>query len=296
MKHRILILTALLLSFAHLGAQELNCKVSVNSDQVQTTDKSIYEDMQKALTSFMNDRQWTEYEYQVNERIECSIYLIITNSSSNRFTGELQVQATRPVFNSAYKSPIFSFNDKNISFSYSQNEQLNFDINSFDNNLACILAYYAYIIIGTDCDSFSKYGGTSFYQKAEQIVNQAQGTSESGWKAFEDNHNRYALINSILEDIARPYREYFYIYHRQGLDQMTQSADKSRTLITDGLPRLKEIYKSRPSCLIISEFTETKINEIVNIYSKATTDQRKIAYDTFSYIAPTMRNQLDSLK
>lgn len=277
-------------------AQELNCKVTINSDQIQGTNKSVFEALQKAVTEFMNERQWTDYEYQVSERIECSLYIVVKTYSSNTFSAELQIQANRPIYNSSYKSPIFSFTDKNFNFNYTEGDPLNFDATSFGKNLTEVLAYYAYIIIGTDCDSFSKLGGTPFYRKAEQIVNQAQSTNESGWKAFEDNKNRYALINNILDEVVTPYREYFYTYHRLGLDEMSLSADKSRTRIVEGLPILKTVYKSRPSVIIINEFVETKMDEIINIYSKASSQERKDAYEILSYIVPTMQNSLSALK
>lgn len=279
-----------------LQAQELNCKVTVNSEQIQGTNKSMFEALQKAVTEFMNERPFTEYKYEQKEKIECSLYIIINSYSDNYFSTELQIQANRPVFGSNYKSPIFSYSDKTFNFQYVEGDALNFDLTSFGNNLTEVLAFYAYIIIGTDCDSFSKFGGDYAYRMAEQIVNQAQSTNENGWKAFEDNHNRYALINNILDDVTKPYREYFYTYHRLGLDQMHKSADNSRAIIVEGMPVLKSCYKARPSMIIISEFADTKSQEIVNILSRGSTDERKQVYDIMSYVAPTSNDMLDSLK
>jgi hypothetical protein len=244
----------------------------------------------------MNERRWTDFEYLTQERIECSVYLIISNQSGNSFAGELQVQSTRPIHNTNYKSPIFSFKDQKVEFSYYEGDALTFDETSFGNNLTEMLAYYAYIIIGTDCDSFALMSGTPFYKKAEDIVNQAQSTNTTGWRAFEDGRNRYALITSIVDDIAKPYREYLYTYHRLGLDEMTLSPDKSRTRINEQLTILKEIYKERPSNIIVGEFVETKLDELINIYSKATPTERKNAYDIMSYLAPTLQYRMDALK
>lgn len=277
-------------------AQELNCKVTVNADQIQGTNKSVFETLQKSLTEFMNDRRWTEYEYQTHERIDCSMLILVNSYSGNTFSAELQVQANRPVFNSNYKTPIFSYNDKNLVFSYNENDPLSFDETTFGNNLTEVLAFYALVIIGTDNDSFSRLGGTPCFRRAENIVNQAQSTSESGWRAFEDNQNRYALINNLLDDVVRPFREFFYEYHRLGLDEMGISPDKSRTKIAEGLPVLKSVYKSRPSVIIVSEFVETKIDEIVNIFSKGSPEERKTAYEILNYIAPTMQNKTAALK
>lgn len=277
-------------------AQELKCKVTVNSEKIQGTNKSVFESLQTAIHDFMNDRQFTEYTYDEKERIECSLYIIVDSYTGNYFTCQMQVHAERPVYGSSYKTPIFAFNDKSVNFSYAEGDQMSFDINSFGTNLTEVLAYYAYIIIGTDCDSFSKMGGTQFFNMAEQIVNQAQSTSEAGWKAFEDDQNRYALINNILDDVSKPYRDYFYTYHRLALDNMHKSADNSRALIVEGLETLKTCYKARPSMIIINEFTEAKLDEIVNIMSKGSTDERKKAYDIFSYIAPTEQKRLEQLK
>lgn len=284
------------LTCATLSAQELNCKVTVNADQIQGTNRTVFESLEKSITEFMNERRWTDFEYLTEERIECSIYLIISHQSGNSFAGEMQVQSTRPVHNTNYKSPIFSFKDQNVEFSYYEGDALTFDETSFGNNLTEMLAYYAYIIVGTDCDSFALMSGTPFYKKAEDIVNQAQSTNTKGWRAFEDGRNRYALITSIVDDIAKPYREYLYTYHRLGLDEMTISPDKSRNKINDNLTILKEIYKERPSNIIVSEFAETKLDELINVYSKATPAERKNAYDILSYLVPTLQHRMDALK
>ena len=281
---------------AAVMAQELNCKVTVNADQVAGTNKSVFESLERAITDFMNDRRWTDYDYLIEERIECSIYLIINAYSGDNFAAELQVQSTRPIFNSNYKSPLFSYNDQNIEFSYNESDALTFEESNFGNNLTEILAYYAYIIIGTDFDSFSKMGGTPFYSKAEDIVNQAQSTNEKGWRAFEDGRNRYALITSIMDDVAKPYREYVYTYHRLGLDEMGIATDKAKVRIAQGLPVLKSIYKERPSNIIVVAFLETKLDEIINIYSKSTSEEKKAAYDILSYILPTLQYKMDALK
>ncbi len=281
---------------AAVMAQELNCKVTINADQVAGTNKSVFESLERAITDFMNDRRWTDYDYLIEERIECSIYLIINAYSGDNFAAELQVQSTRPIFNSNYKSPLFSYNDQNIEFSYNESDALTFEESNFGNNLTEILAYYAYIIIGTDFDSFSKMGGTPFYSKAEDIVNQAQSTNEKGWRAFEDGRNRYALITSIMDDVAKPYREYIYTYHRLGLDEMGIATDKAKARIAQGLPVLKSIYKERPSNIIVGAFLETKLDEIINIYSKSTSEEKKAAYDILSYILPTLQYKMDALK
>ncbi len=291
----ILALLVLTLPF-YMGAQELNCSVTVNSDQVPGSNKSMFEALQKAVYEFMNDRQFTEYQYDTKEKIDCSLFILVNKYDNNMFSAELQVQATRPVYGSNYKTPIFSYYDKAFNFSYSEGDQMSFDITSFGNNLTEVLAFYAYMIIGTDCDTFSKFGGTQFFRQAETIVNQAQSTNETGWKAFEDNKNRYALINTMLDEINRPFREFCYTYHRVALDNMYKSADKSRAQIVEGLPALKECYKARPSMIIINEFVEAKLDEIVSIMERGSKEERKTAYDVLIYIEPTEQERLEPIK
>lgn len=295
-KIKRILAVVMLVAATAAGAQELNCSVTINSDKIQGTNKNVFESLQKSIYEFMNNTQFTEYQYDTKEKIECSVFMIINQYENNQFAAEIQVQSTRPVFASSYKTPCFAYNDKNLAFTYMEGDAMDFNINSFGNNLVEVLAYYAYIIIGTDCDSFSKLGGTQFYNMASQIVNQAQSTNENGWKAFEDNKNRYALINNILDEAAKPYREYFYTYHRLALDTMYKSADKGRAMIAEGFPTLKSVYKSRPSMIIINEFTHTKLDEIINIMQMGSKEERKAAYDTFMYIEPTESQRLEALK
>ena len=288
----------LLISFITLGmANELNCKVTVNSDQISGTSKSIFTTLEKSITEFMNERKWTDYEYAVEERIECSVLVLVNNYNNGSFSCNIQVNANRPVYGSNYETPIYSFNDANFSFNYNENDPLNFDENSFSDNLTAVLAYYAYMIIATDLDTFSSLGGTPIYKKAESIVNQAQSTNENGWRAFEDSGNRYAVISNILDDAVTDYRKYLYTYHRLGLDEMSISAAKSRATITEGLKTLKTVYKNHPSSsVILTPFLEAKLDEIINIYSKGSNEECNTAYDILSFIIPTSQHRFNSLK
>lgn len=289
----LLLISSLLLGIAN----ELNCKVTVNADQISGTSKSIFETLEKAITEFVNERQWTDFEYAVEERIECSMMIIVNNYNNGAFSCNLQIQANRPVYGTNYKSPVYSFNDPNFAFIYNENDPLNFDETSFSQNLTAVIAYYAYMIIATDLDSFSPLGGSSIYKKAENIVNQAQSTNESGWRAFEDNQNRYAIISNILDDAMTDCRKYIYTYHRLGLDEMAISPAKSRATITEGLKTLKTVYKNHPSSsVVLTPFLEAKLDEIINIYSKGSTDECNTAYDVLSYIIPTSQHRYNSLK
>lgn len=296
MKKATGILILLFLALQTTLAQELNCKVIVNADQIQGTNQSVFTTLQEALTSYMNDKQWTDYNYKAEERIECSISIVVNSYANGVFDADLQVQSNRPVYGSSYQSPLFAHLDGDLAFNYNEGDILQFSETSFGNNLTEVMAFYAYIIIAIDCDSFSPMGGTPFYQKAEQIVNRAQSSNETGWKAFEDHRNRYSLVNNYLDDLMQPFRQYIYTYHRLGLDQMSVSPDKGRAEICNNILSLREAYKSRPSAVALTDFAETKMDELVNLCAKASTEEKKAVYDAMSTIVPTMSKQLDQLK
>lgn len=296
MKKASVIILMLLPVFQLIRAQELNCKVNVNTDQIQGTNQTVFTALQEALTSYMNDRQWTDYSYQVEERIECTVSIVVNSYANGVFDADLQIQSNRPVYGSTYQSPLFAHLDGDFAFNYNEGDVLSFSETSFGNNLTEVLAFYAYVIIGMDCDSFSPMGGTPFYQKAEQIVNRAQSSNEAGWKAFEDHRNRYSLINNFLDDLMVPFRQYIYTYHRLGLDQMSASPDKGRAEICNKILSLRDAYKSRPSAVALTDFAETKMDELVNICSKASSEEKQAVYDAMSVIVPTMTDRLDQLK
>lgn len=296
MKKASVIILMLLPVFQLIRAQELNCKVKVNADQIQGTNQTVFTALQEALTSYMNDRQWTDYSYQAEERIECTVSIVVNSYANGVFDADLQIQSNRPVYGSTYQSPLFAHLDGDFAFNYNEGDVLQFSETSFGNNLTEVLAFYAYIIIGMDCDSFSPMGGTPFYQKAEQIVNRAQSSNEAGWKAFEDHRNRYSLINNLLDDLMVPFRQYIYTYHRLGLDQMSASPDKGRAEICNKILSLRDAYKSRPSAVALTDFAETKMDELVNICSKASSEEKQAVYDAMSVIVPTMTDRLDQLK
>ena len=296
MKKASVIILMLLPVFQLIRAQELNCKVNVNTDQIQGTNQTVFTALQEALTSYMNDRQWTDYSYQAEERIECTVCIVVNSYANGVFDADLQIQSNRPVYGSTYQSPLFAHLDGDFAFNYNEGDVLQFSETSFGNNLTEVLAFYAYIIIGMDCDSFSPMGGTPFYQKAEQIVNRAQSSNEAGWKAFEDHRNRYSLINNLLDDLMVPFRQYIYTYHRLGLDQMSASPDKGRAEICNKILSLRDAYKSRPSAVALTDFAETKMDELVNICSKASSEEKQAVYDAMSVIVPTMTDRLDQLK
>ena len=292
----LLIILTLLVSTAFINAQELNCTIQLNSDQVQGTNKSVFNTLQKSITEFVNNRKWTEMSFSNEERIECTMNIIVKTVVGDQFTAEIQIQSRRPIYNSAYNSTLFNFKDISFTFNYKEFDQLEMNENTITSNLTAVLAYYAYIIIGYDMDSYSRLGGTPYFQAAENIVNLAQGSDLAGWKAFETTRNRYALVNNLLDEAFKKYRNYFYEYHRLGLDEMDENATNHRARIAEGLPILRETNRATPSAIVISSFLDAKNDELINIFSKATTQEKDDAIQILSDVNPSQISVYEKIK
>ncbi|PIE99483.1 MAG: DUF4835 domain-containing protein, partial [Paludibacter sp.] len=284
-----------LLFFVPIKAQELNCTFKVNSSKIQGTNTSVFKTLEKSVNEFLNNRKWTELIYENEERIQCNINLIINSVDGNSYSGELLVQSRRPVFNSGYYTTLLNFTDKKFSFDYTEYEPLEYNPNNLTSNLVAVMSYYAYLIIGYDMDSFSALGGTPYFQEAENIVTKAQSTSWTGWKAFEDNKNRYALISSIMDEAYKKYRNYFYEYHRLGLDVMPANSANGRTKIADGIEVLLTAYRARPTTILISSFLDAKNDEIINIFKQGTSEEKKKVHKVLSTINPSLNNKYEAI-
>jgi len=293
MKYFSLLLT--LCCSALLTAQELNCNLIINSDMIQGTNKSVFNTLEKSASEFVNNRRWTDLSYAQHERIECNMNIIISKVEDDIFTAEIQVQSRRPVFNSSYNTTLFNFRDNNFVFSYKEFEVLEFNENVITSNLTAVLTYYVYVIIGYDMDSYSRLGGTPYFQAAERIVSSAQSLDMPGWRAFESTRNRYALINNLTDEAFRKFRNYMYEYHRLGLDEMSINMVNARGRISAGLPILRETNRSRPSAIAISTFLDAKTEELINIFRRATDQEKKNAVEVLSDINPTQSERFESI-
>jgi len=257
-------------------AQELNCSVQINHQQIQSSDKEVFTTMQTAIHEFMNDRRWTNHQYKMFERIDCSILITIQSwPQTEQFTGTIQVQSRRPAFSTSYNSSLFNYFDNNANFTYIESQPLDFSDNSHISNLTSILAFYAYIILGLDYDSYSPQGGTEFFVKAQNIVNNAQTESETGWKAFESQRNRYWLIENLLNQSYSALRDCYYKYHRLGLDVMHDKQQIGRNAITEALEGLQRLKRAQPNVFFFQFFFSAKGDELVNIYSEATDPEKQ---------------------
>ena len=232
----------------------------------------------------------------VNEKIDCKLFFTIASVEGTKMTGDLQVQSSRPVYNASYTTTLINFKDTNIEFEYQENEPLVFNINAMESNLTAILNFYAYMILAIDFDSFAPNGGDFYYERAANVVQLAQSSGETGWKAFEDTKNRSAVLSAFTEKNTSAIRSLLYDYHRKGLDEMVLSPDKGRATITKTLNILKQIYDVAPMSVVLSMFKDAKLDELVNIYSKSNITERQTVYELLYPLYPTERERLNKIK
>lgn len=277
-----------ILTFHRVGAQELNCSVSLNSAQIQISDKRVFETLQKNLMEFMNGRKWTDRTFKQVEKIECSFMINITGYDNvDKFTGTILVQSRRPVFNSSYQSIMLNHMDKNFDFTYSESTPIEFQEGTHSSNLTSMMAFYAYIIIGLDFDSFGERAGTPYYNSALAIVNTAQSASESGWKAFESGQkNRYWLIENLTNSAYEDLRVFIYKFHRLGLDVMSDKVQQGRTEVLTDLQLLANVNKTKSNLMIMNVFMEAKRDEFIGIFSEAPANEKTQAINILKQLDP----------
>ena len=295
---RLLVVLALLLlpSVASAEGEELNATVSLNASKVQGSNTEVFTMLQDALSEFINSRKWTSNTYEENERITCSFNFVVNSySNDGSFDCSLMVQATRPVFGSSYNSMLFKYEDASIKFKYQPYDRLEFVEDNLDNNLTAVVAFYVYTIIGMDFDSMGELGGSEFLNKALTIANNAQNLGDAGWRAGSNNNNRYSIIDDYMNGALEPVRKLMYKYHRLGLDTMFKNADGGRKAITESISLLKRAYDDRPMAYFTKLFTEYKVDEIVNVYSKCTPDEKRDVVKILSEINPSLSSEWDKI-
>ena len=301
MKQVRYILVFLLFAAIHsVQAQELKCNVTINSDQVEGSNKAVFNTLQQSIQEFVNNSQWTNLTFQDKERIECNMLIVVKQVQDNMYVCEFTCQSRRPVFGTTYTTPILNFKDNNFIFTYQEFDRLDFQQHTFTSNLTALIAYYCYLIIGHDMDSFSRFGGTPYFQICENIVNAAQSASlesneMSGWKAFDSNRNRYALINNLMDEAFKDYRQYFYEYHRYGLDEMINNVANSRARIAAGIEVLQKANRARPATYVINAFLDAKADEFVNIFQEGSEDERTKVYEALVSIDPTRQSTYEAI-
>lgn len=289
-----------LIGIASLRAQEINCTVTVNSDQIEGSNKQVYETLKSAIEEYMNQNRWTNMTFAEQEKIDCSMMLVVKAVADNMYSCEMTLQSRRPVYGTTYTTPLLNFVDRNFNFTYQEFDRIEYQQNQFTTNLTAMLAYYCYLIIGHDMDSYQRLGGTPFFEQCENIVNACQSASmdnseQKGWLAFDSNRNRYALINNLLDEAFKKYRNYYYEYHRLGLDEMSGNVANGRARIAEGISVLKEAYRARPATYVINTFLDAKADELVDIFKKGTDKEKKELYELLVDIDPTRQNTYDRI-
>ena len=282
------------------AAQELQAKVTINHSKVQGTDASVFDNLQQQLEQFINGTQWTSLQFQKNERIVCNFNITVTkhDPATNLFTCTATIQANRPVYNSSYTTTLFNIQDRDFNFEFAQFDQLNFNEETIDNQLAALIGYYSLLIIGLDLDSFSPNGGEDVLQRCMNLTNNAQNMNFTGWKAFENSRNRFAIINDYLEGAMQPFRKLQYDYYRTGLDEMANNAERGRTNITSALENdLKKAHEDRPMSMLPQIWTDYKKDELANIYKgKGTQKEKQSVYDILFRINASQNNSWEQIK
>ena len=299
LKQAALFIAILLCCWQTARSQELEAKVTINHAQIQGTDVSVFDNLQETVEQFINDRQWTALQFQKNERIVCNFNITVTkyDQSNNLFTCTALIQANRPVYNSSYTTTLYNNRDANFDFQFAQFDQLNFIEEQLDNQLTALLAYYAYLIIGLDLDSFSPMGGEEILQQCLNLVNNAQNLDFNGWKAFDNDRNRFAIINDYMEGAMKPFRQLQYDYYRNGLDEMANNAERGRTNITTALENLKKAHEDRPLSMLPQIWTDYKKEELANIYKgKGTQKEKETVYDLLFGINASQNNTWEQIK
>lgn len=257
----------LIMFFGVVNAQELNCEVKINSQALTNANQPIFKTLERSLNEFVNNTKWTNKAYKQKEKIDCSMFITVSSYGSDQFVATIQVSSSRPIYNSTYSSPVFNFNDKDFSFKYIEYENLIFNPNSFDSNLVSVLAFYSYVILGMDADTFSPLGGSDYYQTAQEIGSLAQSGNYKGWSQSDGNQNRYFLANELLSGTFEPIRMAMYDYHFKGLDTMNQDVKAGKEKVKAAVVSLEKIHAVRPNAFLTRVFFDAKSDEIQSVFS-----------------------------
>ena len=305
-KSLIILLSLVALLVPKASAQELNCHVQINSDKIEGSNKQVFETLKQSIEEFLNLNKWTNLTYGPNEKVECNLLIIVNAVNDNEFSCEATIQASRPVYNTTYTTPLLNIRDKLFSFTYQEYDQLTYQQNTFQTNLTAMLAYYVYLILGVDADSYQRLGGTPYFQVCENIVTMAQTASTltdseaKGWafargSGIREGRTRYVVVNELMDEAFKPYRNFFYEYHRTGLDEMQANVANARARIAAGITTLRDVNKARPSNSTIALFLDAKCDELVNIFQGGTSSEKQSVYDNLTALDPTRSTTYDKI-
>ncbi|MEB8329351.1 DUF4835 family protein [Flavobacteriaceae bacterium KMM 6897] len=294
--HRLLLAICCSLLSISLYAQELNCTVTINSDQVGQTNQQIFRTLERSLNDFVNKSKWTNKVYKERERVNARMFITVSEYESNRFKASIQLQSSRPVFNTSYESPVFNYKDNQFNFEYIEFQPLVYNENVFDSNLVGVVSYYVYLMLGLDADTFALEGGNDFYRKAQNIVTQAQGSSFSGWSQSSSERTRFELVDNLLSNTFREYRIAMYNYHRKGLDILADNNSTGKQVISGTMRLMETMVKRRPNAFLIQTFFDAKSEEIKDIFSDGPKMDIVQLKETLTRIAPFYSNTWNEIK
>ncbi len=294
----LLLIVFLGLAICNVQAQDLNARVQILTPKIQSPNRKIVESLEKAMSDFLNGRKWSPDAFRAQERMDCNFVITITewDGTSPNFMAEAQIQSSRPVFNSSYNSTLLNINDKNFDFYYAEGQALDFSEQNYLSNLSSLLAFYANVIVGMDYDAFGRLGGSTFYAKAQTILENAQAAPNLGWKAFEGLRNRYWLIENLNNKSFLPIREALYSYHRKGLDVMADNPSKGRQAILEVLPELEKLDPLKQGSMLTQLFFTAKSEELVNVLAEANRQEKLRAFDILSKLDPANTSKYEELK
>jgi len=264
---KIIQILVVFFTLTQLNGQELNCSITINSDKIPGSNKQIFTTLENALNEFVNQTRWTNSNFKPIERVDCNLTITILEQNGGEFKGHIQIQSSRPVYNSSYLTPVFNFKDDNFSFQYAEFEPLQFNENTFESNLVSVISFYVYAILGFDADTFSLNGGTPYFTKAQDILVQAQQSGYAGWNQNDGTGTRFTLIDNILSPTYGLFRKALYEYHLQGLDVMSDNKQKAKQKIAASIADLKSIFNIRPNAFLLRVFMDSKASEIVSVFS-----------------------------
>lgn len=284
------------LSFSVLKAQELRCNLTIDARQTGQPNQQVFKTLESQLIEFINNTQWTDRIYKTQERIDCNMSMIITRMDGEDFSASLQIQSSRPAFNSTYDSPIYNFHDRQVNFQYKEFAPLNFNINTFESNLISVIAFHVYTIIGLDADTFELNGGEPYFQIAKQIVNTAAGDNYKGWKSADGNQTRYQLNDALLSSVYKEFHDALYEYHRKGIDMMSSNTREAKENVIGAIDILRGINDRRPNSFILRTFFDAKSNEIQSVFSGGPQVEIVKLVENLNRMAPTKRANWQEIK
>ncbi|WP_221406456.1 DUF4835 family protein [Reichenbachiella sp. 5M10] len=277
-------------------AQELDCRVIVNAKQLQTTERRVFEEMETEFARFINDRKWTDSEYSNEEKVKCALMINMESQPDvANFKASVQVISVRPVYGTSYETSMINFADRQFDFEYTQSQPLNYTENTYTTNITSMLAYYAYMILGYDNDSFEKWGGDRQFEMAWQIVNAAQQSGYGGWDQFSNVRNRYWWAENSIDQVIKDFREAMYLYHRHGLDILAEKPEEARTNMLEALKKINQVNKSKPRSIMVISFLDTKSEELISAFSEGNMSVRREAYDVLKTIDPARTEEFKKI-